>query len=502
MPTKLDEDLDQDYIDKGVQSAEDYANRESKRKMASNLNRPLKRARDPQKSDPSKPDNPNIKRGGLGVPNPIKSTIQRGGFGQTGARARNGMANRVVDSGIDKAGKALAAETGGASIVAAEIVKRHKRETLILLIIIIIVILLPFLFVFWLLLGDNTQSANNSCTTIGSQTAQGELSTAEYMNIYGHTPAEVEANLVTINFQGHDVKVHKLVKDVFEKVNNEITQANTGYAFRSIGTYAWRQKNCPSGCSGLSTHSFGITMDINPDTNPYTSADTHDMPPAVVDIFKQNGFAWGGDWQPHDWMHFQYEGGVMPAGAGVASASASGTTIGTQVASGAAGGVGAVGTQTTGSSTGCSPSSGGSAASYLPPVMDACGGKYRLNNPINQNFGDPDCKFNKDDLIKELQSQDAANADRWISIIQCESSFNPNAFNGNGTPDPGGAWGLFQDGHSFPPGQPPTAPGQKAAGGPTREYDRGDTVWRLQVSNAVNLAKGLSSLGSYWACAR
>lgn len=147
-------------------------------------------------------------------------------------------------------------------------------------------------------------------STCSDQVAGGEKSTEELKQIYGGSPAEVEANLVSIDFQGKSIKVHKLVKGVFERVNSEITAANTGYAFTDLGTYEWRTKNIPGQNSPqLSTHSFGTTIDINPTTNPYTTASTHDIPPAVADSFKKNGFAWGGDWQPqHDWMHFQFEG--------------------------------------------------------------------------------------------------------------------------------------------------------------------------------------------------
>jgi hypothetical protein len=315
-----------------------------------------------------------------------------------------------------------------------------------------------------------------------------EKSTAELMRIYGSTAAEVEANLVTINFQGKQVRVHKLVQGAFEKVNAEITAANTGYVFRIVGTYAWREKNCPGGCSGLSTHSFGITMDINPDTNPYTTANTHDIPPAVADAFKRNGFGWGGDWQPrHDWMHFQYNGepGVIaPGNPGVPGAGG----------------------------TNCPPAGGAVpggpvSADYVPPSDDNCGGKYNANmskNPTRKNFGDPQCNFTKDALHTLLKQEDPVNADFWFNtVVKCESGYNPNAYAGHaeiGTPDPGGAWGLYQMGSSTPPGSPPPAPGR---GG---QNDRGDVPWVIQTKNAVSKGKQLggsqASLARYWACAR
>lgn len=315
-----------------------------------------------------------------------------------------------------------------------------------------------------------------------------QKSTQELMRIYGGTQAEVEAQLVPINFQGKSVRVHRLVQGAFEKVNAEITAANTGYQFRSVGTYNWRQKNCPGGCTGLSTHSFGITVDINPDTNPYTRANTHDIPPVVADIFKRNGFIWGGDWQPtHDWMHFEYAGEPGTVAPGTPNVPGGG-------------------------STNCPPAGGGGAsgpisADYVPPSDDTCGGKYVANirkNPIAKNFGDPQCNFTKDALHNLLRTEDPQDADFWFNVVvKCESGYNPNAHAGHaeiGTPDPGGAWGLYQMGSSTPPGSPPPAPGR---GG---QNDRGDVPWVLQTKNAVSKSNQLggnqAGMKRYWACAR
>ncbi len=302
----------------------------------------------------------------------------------------------------------------------------------------------------------------------GNQQAGRQKSTEELKTIYGADQAAVEANLVTIDFQGKQVQVNKLVQGVFEKVNTEITAANTGYAFRQVGTYSWRTKNIPGqNSSELSTHSFGITIDINPDTNPYTTANTHDIPPEIVTIFKNNGFIWGGDWSPqHDWMHFEYAGApnAVPGSGG---------------------------------SGGCTPGAGGPiSANYVPPSADTCGGKYKLNSSLKMNFGDPQCNFNKDALYSQLKAEDPANADVWFNkIIKCESSYNPNAYAGNAV-DAAGAWGLYQMGSATPPGSPPPAEGKNGIN------DRGDVPWVIQTTNATTYGKRISSLGAYWACAR
>jgi len=134
--------------------------------------------------------------------------------------------------------------------------------------------------------------------------------------------------------------------------------------------------------------------------------------------------------------------------------------------------------------------------SYVAPNDSTCNGKYKLTNALKRNFGDPQCNFDKDKLYKILKAQDPKNAELWFNkIIPCESGYNPNAYNGNAV-DARGAWGMYQMGSSTPPGQDPSKPGKNG------KYDRGDTVWTIQTSNAVNYGKNISSLKAYWACAR
>lgn len=131
---------------------------------------------------------------------------------------------------------------------------------------------------------------------------------------------------------------------------------------------------------------------------------------------------------------------------------------------------------------------------------DTCLAQYAptiAKNPDKANFGDPKCDFSNNDLYKMLKQQDPENADFWYTkVVPCESNYNPNEYyrcdsNGNNcTPDPAGAWGLFQMG--------------RGKNGP---FDRGDVIWQDQISNAINYNKTKlqpsgRSLGSYWACAQ
>ncbi len=56
----------------------------------------------------------------------------------------------------------------------------------------------------------------------------------------------------------------------------------------------------------LSTHAWGIAIDLNPESNAQGTAGN--MHPGIVSIFRNAGFTWGGDWdgKSRDPMHFQF----------------------------------------------------------------------------------------------------------------------------------------------------------------------------------------------------
>lgn len=97
---------------------------------------------------------------------------------------------------------------------------------------------------------------------------------------------------------------HKKLVEVFSEVFATIQREGLRNEIKTYGgCFNFRSQRM----SGkLSTHCWGIALDLNPETNPQGKAGN--MHPEVVEIFRQFGFKWGGDWsgRSKDPMHFQF----------------------------------------------------------------------------------------------------------------------------------------------------------------------------------------------------
>jgi LysM repeat protein len=100
------------------------------------------------------------------------------------------------------------------------------------------------------------------------------------------------------------IECHKKLVDIIPEVLAAIEKAGLRNQIKNYGgCFAFRSKRS----SGkISTHSWGIAIDLNPLTNPMGMPG--DMNPDIVAIFRNFGFKWGGDWpgRNHDPMHFQF----------------------------------------------------------------------------------------------------------------------------------------------------------------------------------------------------
>jgi hypothetical protein len=88
-----------------------------------------------------------------------------------------------------------------------------------------------------------------------------------------------------------------------------------GYVFGTAGdpSYGCWGYSCRaiSGSNSPSNHSWGLALDINAPSNPYTSPLVTDMPDWMPELWNAYGWRWGGDYSgSQDAMHYEYMGSV------------------------------------------------------------------------------------------------------------------------------------------------------------------------------------------------
>ncbi|HEX2923651.1 MAG TPA: M15 family metallopeptidase [Chloroflexota bacterium] len=161
---------------------------------------------------------------------------------------------------------------------------------------------------------ESTVSAPYCCASGYSDSECPEALADETLaeSTFGSTESEVEAQLVTVYIQGWPIQVHEKAAPAFREVASRLESVN--YTIQEpIQSYNWRDVR---GHTVMSFHSFGIAVDINPETNPECGVTTYcrcyndmvtDMPHEFVQAFRDSGFDWGGDWTGHpDPMHFEW----------------------------------------------------------------------------------------------------------------------------------------------------------------------------------------------------
>ncbi len=113
-------------------------------------------------------------------------------------------------------------------------------------------------------------------------------------------------NIVKVKLGTKVLWCHKLIKDRVIAIYEDLKRFNLEDEFdlsHGGGSYVPRHKSW-NPRRGLSLHSWGIAIDINPKKYPYGSA-TKNPPAAVILAFEKHGFEWGGDWRTPDPMHFE-----------------------------------------------------------------------------------------------------------------------------------------------------------------------------------------------------
>ena len=115
-------------------------------------------------------------------------------------------------------------------------------------------------------------------------------------------------NLSDADGDGRDA--HRCHKDIVKRLEaalQEIYETLGRFRFERegwhiySGCFNYRKKR---GGSSLSTHSWGIAIDVNGNENPFKSTETT-FSAEAVDIMEKHGFLSGGRAWGKDWMHFQ-----------------------------------------------------------------------------------------------------------------------------------------------------------------------------------------------------
>jgi len=102
----------------------------------------------------------------------------------------------------------------------------------------------------------------------------------------------------------YQARAHKLAVPAFLAVFSDLKGAGLiERATQYAGICAHRDIRAHPGFTSM--HAWGIAIDLNSEENPLGRPSRQD--PAVVAIFKQHGFTWGGDFKSRlDPMHFQF----------------------------------------------------------------------------------------------------------------------------------------------------------------------------------------------------
>ena len=110
-----------------------------------------------------------------------------------------------------------------------------------------------------------------------------------------------------VNVKVNRILCHKLLVETFESVFQEIADRSMQDKVVTYGgCFNFRQQRTGT---KLSTHAWGIAIDLNPATNEQGTRGN--MDDDVVTLFRVLGFKWGGDWLGNkcDPQHFQFATG-------------------------------------------------------------------------------------------------------------------------------------------------------------------------------------------------
>ena len=154
-----------------------------------------------------------------------------------------------------------------------------------------------------------------------------------FLKMYGQSKKDVESKLTTIYWM-HRVfgNQYPLRVTTVNSVNKKLLHISDElellvmsqpkflkFVDHPAGTFKWRDIKFTN---RLSSHSFGIAIDINAANSNYWEWDLqknhqpvlenkpltykNQIPWEIIKIFEKYGFIWGGKWYHYDTMHFEY----------------------------------------------------------------------------------------------------------------------------------------------------------------------------------------------------
>lgn len=138
-----------------------------------------------------------------------------------------------------------------------------------------------------------------------------------FLATYGATRQEVVQHLGSVRFMGQRYGFHERAAAALTRVVARLIDAvkkrkDLAPFLQDIGgTFIWRRI---ARSRNLSTHAFGIAIDVNVDRSNYWRWTfkgqpmiwKNRIPQEIVDAFEAEGFIWGGRWAHYDTMHFEY----------------------------------------------------------------------------------------------------------------------------------------------------------------------------------------------------
>jgi hypothetical protein len=135
-----------------------------------------------------------------------------------------------------------------------------------------------------------------------------------YGSYFGRSVSEIAARVGwwTVPFSGgRRVLVHQAALPAFNRVSAGLAAEAAKNRVYPITTVSAFYPRTVSGSHQLSRHALGVAIDMNYSQNPYRADGKliTNMPQWFVDVWRDAGFCWGGDWMStKDPMHFSWMG--------------------------------------------------------------------------------------------------------------------------------------------------------------------------------------------------